>query len=231
MKKTRVLLLFPLALAVSACSPQPAPVAMPPATTKPAAVATPTAADQTTDGKLYQNGDFGLSFRVPTGWFGPEEYVSDRTLRVEIGSDRVYPYGTDPLERITQLKNSYYVVIQYSQNDQGAYWQETYQSVLELKDGESISGPRGKIIRVRPLQLGRFAGFEYISTLSETAQTEPVYGRQVILVDDQSNVLTVAGSPASVELGAGTDWRQAYQAVDEANLLLFRQILESITIQ
>jgi len=227
----RALLPFMLVLLVSACSPQAAPVAVPPAATEPVAVTTPTAGDQTADGTLYQNDDFGLSFRVPAGWFGPEEYIADRTLRVEIGSDNVYPYGTDPLERITLLKNSYYVVIQYSQNDQRAYWQETYQSLLQLQDGESISGPRGKIIRVRPLQLGRFAGFEYISTLSDTAQTEPGYGRQAILFDGQSNVLTVSGNPSSVELGTGTDWRQAYQAVDEANSLLFRQILESITIE
>ncbi|HSR20096.1 MAG TPA: hypothetical protein VLL49_04205 [Anaerolineales bacterium] len=231
MKKTPALLPLTLALALSACSPQPAPVAEPPPATEPAAVATPTAADQTADWKLYQNADFGLSFRVPAGWFGPEEYVSDRMLRVEIGSDNVYPYGTDPLERVTQFKDSYYVLIQYSQNDQGAYWQETYQSLVQLQDGESLSDLRSKIIRVRPLELGRFSGFEYISTLSDTAQTEPVYGRQVILVDDQSNVLTILGNPSGVEIASGGDWRQAYQAVDEANLLLFRQILDSITIQ
>jgi hypothetical protein len=231
MKKTPALLPLALALALSACSAQPAPIAETPPAAEPAATATPTAADQTTDWKLYQNADFGLSFRVPAGWFGPEEYVSDGTLRVEIGSDKVYPYGTDPLERVTLLKNSYYIVIQYSLKDQRAYWQETYQSLLQLQDGESLSDARGKIIRVRPLELGRFSGFEYISTLSETAQTEPVYGREVILVDDQSNVLTVAGNPSSVEIASGGDWRQAYQAVDQANLLFFRQILDSITIQ
>jgi len=180
--------------------------------------------------KSYANSTFGLGFRYPSGWFGPDEYVSDQNLRVEVGSDRVYPYGTDRMEQIYEVKNSYYVVIQYSKNDQNPYWKDTYQSLLNLQDGESLSGARSLVIRVRQLKLGRFEGIEYISTLSETAQTEPVYTRQVILFDEQSNRLSIMGTPNNIEIGNGTEWRDAYKMIDEANLILFHQIVESVTV-
>jgi hypothetical protein len=89
---------------------------------------------------------------------------------------------------------------------------------------------RSLTIRVRQLELGPFKGFEYIATLSETAQTEPFYTREVLLVDEQTNdLLTITGSPNNVAVGA--DWREAYRLVDEANLSLFNQIVESITVE
>jgi len=87
------------------------------------------------------------------------------------------------------------------------------------------------IIRVRQLELGRFKGFEYISTLSETAQTEHVYGREVILIDEQSNLLTVFGTPSNVEVSNSEEWRDVYQMIDEANLTIFHEIIETITIE
>lgn len=183
------------------------------------------------DWKSYANSAFGLGFRYPSSWFGPDEYVSEQSLRVEIGSDVVYPYGTDSMEQIYEIKNSYYVLIQYSKNDQNQVWKDTYQSLLNLQDGESLSDARSLIIRVRQLKVGRFDGIEYISTLSETAQTEPVYARQVILFDEQSNVLTIMGTPNNVEIGDGMEWREAYKMVDEANLMLFRQIVESLRVE
>ena len=180
-------------MTISACGPQAitAPTSRPAAATPavsdtpaPAAVSTeapePSAARQ-----QYANRAFGLGFQFPSSWYGPDETISDQTLRVAVGSDVVYPYG-EPPEQPSPVKNSYLIVIQYSQDNQNSYWQDTFQTLAGLQDGESISGNRGKIIRVRQLDLGRFKGFEYISTLSETAQTEPVYGREVILVDDQS---------------------------------------------
>jgi hypothetical protein len=183
------------------------------------------------DWKSYSNSTFGLGFQYPSSWFGPDEYVSDQSLRVEVGSDKVYPYGTDRTEQIYETRNSYYVLIQFSKNDQNQYWQDTYQSLLDLQEGESLSDTRSIIVRVRQLKVGRFEGFEYVSTLSETAQTEPVYGRQVILFDGQSNVLTIMGTPNNVEVGDGATWRDAYQMIDEENLALFRQIVESITVE
>jgi hypothetical protein len=229
MKKTLTLPLFLIVLIVSACGPQTTPTPIEAEATQIPATQSP-ATEQPADLKTYSNSELGLGFQFPSSWFGPEEYVADQTLRVEVGSDKVYPYGTSPEERIYELKNSYYVVIQYSKNDQNTYWREIHQSLLNMADGESLSDTRGLTIRIRQLNLGRFSGFEYISTLSETAQTSAFYSRSVILFDDQSNVLTVMGQPNNVEVVDG-NWRDAYQAVDEANLKIFRQIVESITVE
>jgi hypothetical protein len=79
--------------------------------------------------------------------------------------------------------------------------------------------------------VGRFNGFEFISTLSESAQTEPVYIRQVILFDDQSNSLSIMGSPNNVEVADGANWRDVYQMVDEENVNIFHGIVESIVVE
>jgi len=193
---------------------------------------TPTQPTPTPAVARYTNTAFGLSFEYPSSWYGPDEYIADPILRIEVGSDVVYPYGTGREEQIYTLPNAYYVVIQYTQNDQNLVWADTLQALAGLQDGESFSDMRSLTIRVRQLELGRFTGFEYIATLSETAQTEAVYARQVILIDPQTNdLLTIMGAPNNVDLSGGQDWRQAYQAVDEANLPIFQQILASITIQ
>jgi hypothetical protein len=225
MKKTLIHFLFLIVFTVSACAPQ--------LTANPPSVATEAPQVPATElpaGKSYTNSAFGLGFQFPSNWFGPEEYISDQDLRVEVGSDKVYPYGTGPEERIYELKNSYNVVIQYSKNTQNEYWKDTYQSLLNLKDGESISDARSLTIRVRQLNIGRFEGIEYISTLSDTAQTEPVYIRQVILVDEQSNLLSIMGQPNNVQIDDGANWRDVYQMIDETNLDAFHKIVESITI-
>lgn len=176
------------------------------------------------------NDVFGLSFRYPVNWFGPEEYVSEQILRVEVGSDQVYPYGTDPLERPDEAANAYHVIIQYVKDGQAVNLNSTYQSLANMQDGESISGNREMIIRVRQLDLGGLTGFEYISTLSETAQTMPVYIREVILMDEQSNWLTILGTPSKVEVGDDAAWQDAYRIIDEANLAFYHEIVESMTI-
>ena len=101
-----------------------------------------------------------------------------------------------------------------------------------MKDGESLSDTRNLTIRVRQLDIGRFKGFEYISTLSETAQTDHVYAREVILFDEQTNdLLTIMGQPNNVEVSNGTNWRVVYQSIDDANLSSFHKIVETITIK
>jgi len=243
MRKTLALLVL---LVVTACAPQAtaaptaAPTAVPAATSTSAPAATDVPLDAPTEAptsapadgwQTYTNPDFGFSFRYPPGWFGPEVYVAEGTLRAEIGSDVVYPYGTGLDERQYFLTDSYYIVFQYTKNNTNTFWQETYQALEAMQDGETRSDARSMIIRVRALELGRFRGFEYISTLSETAQTEPVYSRSAILVDDQSNLLTVMGSPNNVQPRADNDWRAAYRAVDEAYRKMFAQIIESIEIE
>jgi hypothetical protein len=240
MKKTIAILILLLCLTLSACATQtpPAPTPLPatdtsvPTATHTPIPPTPTQVEPTPAVAHYTNSAFGFSFAYPSSWFGPDEYIADQTLRVEVGSDVVYPYGTGREEQIYTIPNSYYVVIQYTQNDQNQVWADTLQSLAGMQDGESLSGMRSLTIRVRQLELGRFTGFEYIATLSESAQTEPFYARQVILMDAQTNdVLTIMGSPNNVDRSGGVDWRQAYQAIDEANQNIFEQIVESITIQ
>jgi len=181
---------------------------------------------------LYTNSTFGFGFQFPAEWFGPEEYVSDGTLRVEIGSDKVYPYG-EPPDLLSDVRNSYNVVIQYTKNDPNPSAEDaTYQTLLSLNDGESLAGARNLLIRVRQLKLGRFEGFEYIATLPEAAHTDHMYLRSVILLDEQSHErLTVIGQPINVEVGNGANWRDVYRTIDEANLTIFHEIVDSITIQ
>lgn len=227
-------------LAMTACTPkmtatpttQPAtePTATPAETQIPTVVS-PTDAGPSSEVKQYTNSAFGIGFQYPSNWFGPDEYVSDQTLRVAVGSDVVIPYGGEAPAAPSEVTNSYLVVVQYSKNSQDQSWNDTYASLLTLKDGESISGTRGLIIRVKQLNLGRFTGFEFISTLSETAQTDHVYTRNVILMDDQSNLLTVFGTPNNVEIPSGADWREVFQSIDAANLAVFDEIINSLTIE
>ena len=226
MKNTLSLSLVVFIFAVSACAPQLTATPLPVATEAPQIPMTEVPAE-----KSYTNSAFGFGFQFPSSWFGAEEYISDQTLRVEVGSDKVYPYGTDPAERTYDLKNSYNVVIQYSKNDQNQVWKDTYQTLVNLKDGESVSDARSLTIRVRQFSLGGFEGIEYISTLSETAQTEAVYGRQVILINPQTNdLITVTGHPINIEVSDGANWREIYKAIDEANLSIFHEMVESIKV-
>jgi hypothetical protein len=246
MKKIVTFVLLVLIFSMTACTPAAtAAPTLPPATqpaaattptqpepsAEPTAVTAPTEAQPSSGLKQYSNSAFGLSFAYPAGWFGPDEYISEPTLRVAIGSDVVYPYGTGLEEQVYTLKNSYAMVIQYTKNNQNDFFQETYQKLSGLQEGQSLSDARSMITLVRRLNLGRFEGFEYISTLSETAQTEAVYSREVILVDDQSNLLTVMGTPNNVEVASGQQWRDVYRAVDQANVEIFHQIIDSLLIE
>ena len=240
MKKTSTLLLFAIVLTISACTPQATAIPMPlpatepamPVETHPPIAVSPTETAQSATLKLYTNSAFKFGFKYPSNWFGPDEYVSGNTLRLAIGSDVVYPYGEVP-ETPSEVKNSYLVVIQYTKNNQGDNGKDiSYQALANMKDGEALSGARNLTIRVRELHLGRFDGFEYISTVSETAQTEYFYTRVILLLDKQTNdLLSILGQPNNVEVGNGASWRDAYQAIDEANLPLFHKIVESIAAE
>ena len=241
MNKTLSVLFLLLVLSLSACvaqeteTPTLAPATettAPAATTQAPTDVLPTQVEPTPTLAQYTHTAFGFSFAYPSDWFGPDEYSVEQTLRLEIGSDVVYPYGTSREEQIYTLQDSYYIVIQYTKNNQNQVWQDTYQALVNLQDGESISDARSLTTRIRQLDLGRFAGFEYIASLSETAQTEPFYARQVILLDPLTNeMLTIMGRPSNVDISSTPDWRQAYQAVDEANYTIFKQLIESIIIE
>ena len=238
MKKTLPVLLLSILLA-TACAPRVTSTPLPPVATQSAtSVATntpiavmPTPAETPVTPQSYSNSSFGISFQFPFDWFGPDEYISGQTLRVEVGSDIVYPYGNPP-ETPAGANNSYHVVIQYMKNNQNQFWKDTYQSLQNLKDGESVSDARSLIIKVKQLDLGRFTGFEYIFTLPETAQTDHVYGREVMLLDGQTNdMLTITGQPNNVEVSNGSNWRDIYRTIDEANLTSFNEIVQSLSVK
>lgn len=110
-------------------------------------------------------------------------------------------------------------------------WLSTYLSMLNMEDGKSTSNSRAIDIKVRNVELGKFSGLEYITTLSETAQTEPVFIRQLILFDEQLNALMIMGSPNNVEIPINGNWREAYQSVDRENLEILYKVLELIVIE
>ncbi len=238
LKKTLPASILILALAATACAPlapassTPQPAGTPIVTMEPQspAVVSPTETPPSASRKQYTNSAFGLSFQFPESWYGPDEYSSEQTLRVAVGSDKVYPYGEQP-DKPPEVTNSYLIVIQYSKNSQDQSWKDTWSSLTKLKDGESLPGPRSLVTRLRQLELGRFKGFEFISTLSESAQTDHVYSREVLLVDEQSNLLTIFGTPNNVEVGSGADWREVFRSIDAANLPVFHGIVESMKIE
>jgi ketosteroid isomerase-like protein len=219
-----------IVLAATACMPKvPAAVTAEPVGTPIPTAVPPTETEPLMNLKPYKNSTFGLSFAYPSTWSGPDEYVSGQTLRVAVGSGNVVPYGQAP-EQSPAVENSYLVVVQFTIHAQDQPWKDSFSSLANLKDGEALSGLRSLVIRLGQRALGTFTGFEYISTLSETAQTEPVYTREVMLVDEQSNLLTIFGTPVDVRVAPGTDWREAYRALDEANQAAFHQIVDSLVV-
>ena len=207
-------------------------------TTAPEIVIEPTA-DSNSGWKLYQHPTAKFSFQYPESWFGPEVYEADQDLRIEIGSDMVYPYGTGSEDRNLTQKDSYYILIEYRPNTtqmtmedyKTSSWISPIMDIFELADGETISTARSLVIRVREFELGQFKGVEYISTLSETAQTEHVYSRQIFLIDEELNILMISGSANNVEILDGANWKADYQRVDQANLDIFYQVIESIAVE
>jgi hypothetical protein len=187
----------------------------------------------------YTNEGFGFRYLYPSTWYGPEVYESEGSLRLEVGSDLVYPYGTDRTEQITSIPDSYYITIQYFENIEGRTWDDyinsgwitSYLELLEMQDGESVTTARSLTIRVRELSVGDFQGLEYIATLSDTAQTERVYLREIMAFDQELNWLRVTGFPNMVEIADPENWKVDYQRVDQANLEIFHTLAESVIIK
>jgi hypothetical protein len=191
------------------------------------------------DWTTYSNPTFGLSFRYPSTWYGPDVYEFKDGVRLAVGSDVVYPYGTGPEDRQPGAPNAYAVVIQYTLNTAGRTleqaraeqpWFNDILAVLDMQDGQSSTTARSLTTRVRPLTLGRFTGVEFITTLSETAQTEHFLTRSVFLMDDELNVLLITASPDNVEVDDPAAWRQAFEAVDEANRETLYELIDSLQV-
>ena len=186
----------------------------------------------------YTNESIQFRFLYPSDWYGPEVDQQEGSLRVEVGSDVVYPYGTDRTEQITTIPDSYSITIIYFENTTGRTWDDfvnngwidIYLGLLDLQDGESITTLRSLSIREREVSLGNFTGLEYIVTLSDTAQTEIGYIREVMAFDEELNWLRVIGSPQMVEIADESKWKDDYIRVDQAYLDIFRTLVESIII-
>ncbi len=187
----------------------------------------------------YSNPTFGISFRYPSTWYGPDVYEFEDGVRLAVGSDTVYPYGTGPEDRQPGAPNAYGIVIQYTVNTSGwtleqaraeQPWINDYLAVLDMQDGESSTTARSLTTRVRALTLGRFTGVEFITTLSETAQTERFYTRSAFLMDDALNVLLLTAAPDNVEVTDPATWRQAFEAVDESNRETLYELINSLQV-
>jgi hypothetical protein len=231
---------------LSGCAPATASVP-PVATQAAAAVATtpPTVGPEPTvdpfpGWKAYANPAFGISLRFPPTWYGPDVYEFEDGVRLAVGSDVVYPYGTGPEDRQPGALDAYAVVIQYTVNSAGwtleqaraeQPWINDSLAILELQDGESSTTARSLTTRVRGLTLGRFSGVEFITTLSDTAQTERFYSRSAFLMDESGNILQIMGSPENVEVTDAANWREAFEAVDEANREIWNGLLDSIRVE
>lgn len=233
-------------LGIAACAPVPpagAPAAAPGEATEVASVPPTAAPEATTDPyrgwSTYLHPATGLSLRYPTGWFGPEVYEFDGGVRIEVGSDTVYPYGTGLDERQPGAPNAYNIVIQYTLNPSGwaleqyraeQPWLNDSLAVIELQDGESISTARSVTQRVRGLTVGRYDGVEYTTTLAEGAQTERYFTRSAFLMDEALNVITVIGQPVNVEVADPSTWREVFAALDAGQEATFRAVVDSIQV-
>jgi len=187
----------------------------------------------------YRNQGISFRFLYPTSWFGPEVDETKDSLRLEVGSDTVYPYGTDRTEQVYTIPDSYYILIEYNPNTSGRSWDDfvssgwidAYLALQEMGDGESFSTARSLNIRVREVTLGQFHGLEYIATLSETAQTERFYARAIVAFDEDLNWLRITGFPNMVQIADQDNWKADYSQVDLDNLEVFHTLADSIVIE
>ena len=160
-------------------------------------------------------------------------------MRIEVGSDQVYPYGTDRTDQVTTLPDSYYVLIEYVENRDGKTWDDfinsgwidTYLELQELEDGQFTTTPRSLATRIGEVSLGDFSGIMYLVTLPEGAQTERVYLRQAMLFDSELNWLRVTSQPNMVQIADLENWKNDYARVDQENLETFLTLLDSIEIE
>jgi hypothetical protein len=187
----------------------------------------------------YRNDDYGFRFLFPTDWFGPQVEDTDGFLRIEVGSDQVYPYGTNREDQITTVPDSYYVLIQYVENRENRTWDDfissgwidTYLALVEKTDGQFILTPRLVATRIGEVNLGDFSGLMYLATLPDNAQTERVYAREVVLFDSELNWLRITATPNLVQIADPEKWKNDYARVDTAHLETFLTLLNSIEIK
>jgi hypothetical protein len=188
--------------------------------------------------KSYTNGMFESTYTYPVGWFGPEIYKYENGFRFEIGTDTVYPYGTDPSERKLTKENSYYIVAQLDAKSEDMPAEDfrtanigykQIEALKDLKPGESKTDARTVTTKVRDINANGLKGVEYITTLSEEAQTEHLYMREAVLVNETTNtVVVVRGTPENVYVAEGLDWKEVYEAIDLENSAIFSEFVDDV---
>ncbi len=237
-----VLVSFAAILALTGCATAPVATLEVPTS---APTAAPTIAPESTldpfpGWTAYSNSAFGISLRYPSTWYGPDVYEFEDGVRLAVGPDVVYPYGTGPEDRKPGAPNAYAVVIQYTVNTAGRTleqaraeqsWFNDNLALLDLQDGESITTARSLTTRLRGLTVGRFTGVEFSTTLPDTAQTERFYTRTAFLMDENLNVIVISGQPVNVEIADAAAWRATFEALDAANEPTFRSLVESIQVK
>lgn len=180
----------------------------------------------------YNNEDFGLSFNYPSSWFGPEEYENAETLRVEVGSDTVYPYGTSPEDRVRTIPASYFVILQLDDNNHpNEFAMQQLEDLKKMKVEEESSDQRNKLIKIRDINENGLTGVEYISTVSESAQSEFYYTRSAVLQNSEGKILIINANVENVtipENATRKDWMEIFSEADKNNIQYFRMILDTV---
>ncbi len=157
--------------------------------------------------KTYVNDTFGITLKYPDHWFGPEVSEYGDGFFFEVGSDAVYPYGTDILSRTKQ--NDFFITIQYARKPDGMTveqyvesqsWLNGYLSMYSMKDGESVIGPSVTVTKVRGFRIGEYNGVEIITRTTKGAGTEKEHNRQAFLIDENDNTFRIVGSPSPIFL-------------------------------
>lgn len=206
------------------------------AVTAPNAALTPTAVQSAS--KEYKNKSFSICLRSPAEWQGPEVYENKDAFVFDVGTDKVYPYGTSLENRLYTKPDAYYISLTFTKRPTNVSiekykvdqpWLSQYLALLSLKDGESKSDQRAKVTRVRSVAAGEYSGIEIISTTAATAQTDFFYQREAFLINSQYNTFRVSASPANVRVSNAATRRDDYARIDEANLPAFRKFVDSIT--
>lgn len=207
-------------------TPNPAPSLAPPITPSP-----------TTETGLRRFSKQNISFNYPSDWQGPQVYETSSGFRFEIGTDTVYPYGTDITDRTYTKNDSYYITLQTNNRpadtpseeyQDNSPWLDYYLPILDMKDGQTKTTARSKIIKLSDIAIGKFTGAEYISTLSDTAQTEPVYTREIFLINDNFDTIRISGNPNNVDIPAGTKWQDKYQQIDQTYEPILKSLMMSL---
>jgi|WetSurMetagenome_2_1015567.scaffolds.fasta_scaffold120665_3 hypothetical protein len=190
--------------------------------------------------KVFVDEKLGIKVYFPEDWNGPAIYVEENVIWLEIGTDNVYPYGTNLEYREIVHKNSYSIDIIYYKNGtgikntEGFKWfkhisdYSVYKKLLDLPNGQTILHMKSILSKVKNYSICNYRGVEYIETLPDYMETDYYYSRQLTIINDEYSYLEIIGEPQNVDIVLDENWRDSYRGVDEAYLDIYRQIINRI---